>query len=73
MVNGFGGSRAIPYTDLCMASGGERKLPLIAHYRSSKSTAQDVRMALDLEAPDWMVEINLDGGSKIDKGICRDL
>lgn len=51
-----------------MASGGERKLPLIACYRSSKSTARDVCMASDLEAPDRTAKIASDGGSGIDEG-----
>lgn len=54
-----------------MVGGGEIKPPLIACYRSSKSTARNVCMASDLEAPDRTTKITPNGGSRIDEGICR--
>ena len=69
MVIGLDKSGAIPFIDQCVASGGERKPPLIARYRSSKSTAGNLRMALDLGDSDQMVEIMPDGGSRINEGI----
>jgi hypothetical protein len=47
------------------------KPPLIARYRSSKSTARNVRMALDLEGPDRTAEIAPDGRSGIDRELSR--
>lgn len=65
-----------PTQRLTHGGGGERKPPLIALYRSSRSTARDVRTTLDLGNLDWMAEIAPDGGSGIDEGlsrICKDL
>ena len=60
-------SGVIPYIDRRVAGGGEREPPLIVCYRSSKSTARNVRMALDLEGPDRTTEIAPDGGSGTDR------
>lgn len=51
----------IPYTDRCVVGGGERKPPLIMHYQSIKSTAQNMGMAFDMEGLDRMAEIAPDG------------
>ena len=64
-------SKEIPYIDRRVASGGERKPPLIACYQSSKSTARNVCMALDLGDSNRAAEIAPDGGSRIDEGIRR--
>ena len=61
----------IPYTDRRVAGGGERKPSFIARYQSSKSTARNVRMVLDLEGPDRTVEIAPDGGSGTDRELSR--
>ena len=47
--------------------GGERKPPLIAHYWSSKSTAWDMHMMLDLGDPDRTAEFAPNGGSGINR------
>lgn len=66
-TSGFGQSGVIPHNDRCVAGGGERKPPLITHYRSRKSTAQNVCMASDLEGLDRTTENAPDGGSGIDR------
>jgi len=52
-----------------MADGGERKLPLITRYWSSKSTARNVCMASDLEGPDRMAKIAPDEKKQNQQGI----
>ena len=66
-------SGAIPLNDRRVANGGERKPSLIARYQSSKSTARNVRMTLDLGDPDQMAKITPDGRSRIDEGMSHDL
>ena len=72
-VSRIGENRAIPLSDRCMASGGERKPPLIARHRSRKSTARNVRMVLDLGDPDRAAEIAPDGKLDLEGELSADI